>query len=158
MGNRTPGSQSHASLLLMLEHYFLWSHPSCGKDECSIFTISLMMAYLLLPKNSAFIKESKLGSDFHGLQPVIRHAWWTILRALLYRTELCNHTVQFKLEGPTDQISTHSLRGKEEEKSRLLSGSGCLCFPGSSAFLHSPPPTSISLWPTFFGSQLLVSL
>ena len=122
MGNRTPGSQSHASLTLMLAHNFLQSHPSCGKDECSTLTISLMMAYLLLLKNSTFIKGSKLDSDFHGLQPVIRHAWWTILRELLYRTELCNHTVQFRLEGPTDQTSTHSQgkRGRKEPPSSVV--------------------------------------
>ena len=59
---------------------------------------------------------------FPWLQPVIRYAWWTTLRELLYRTELCNHTVQFRLEGPTDQISTHSQgkRGRKEPPSSVV--------------------------------------
>ena len=115
MGNLTPRSQSRGSLILMLAHYFLQSHPCCGKGV--LHPYSLPHDGIFVTPQELYFKWSKLGSDFHGLWAVTRLAWWTILRELLYKTELCNHTVQFRLEGPTDQISTLSLRRKEEEKS-----------------------------------------
>lgn len=115
------------------------------------------MAYLLLPKNStssgANLAVISMGCDQWPDLPGGPY-WGSYYIRLNFVTIQCSLDSRVLLTR-----SAHFLLGeKRKKRAALLSGSGYLCFPGSSAFLHSPPPTSFSLWPTFFGSQLLASL
>ena len=115
------------------------------------------MAYLLLPKNSTSSSGANLAvisMDCDQWPDMPGGPYWGS-----YYIRLNFVTIQCSLDSRVLLTrSAHFLSGEKKKRAALLSGSGYLCFSGSSAFLHSLPPTSFSLWPTFFGSQLLASL